>query len=91
MDSLKLLNQSWNSVSETATKNCFKKVKFFHSELKDDLKETESNVNEDTEGIWERLQAGGLIPETFTFSQYAGNDSQLVKQLPRAAVACGDW
>ena len=77
LDSLKLLNQSWNSVSETAMKNCFKKVKFFHSELKDDLKETESNVNEDTEGIWERLQAGGLIPETFTFSQYAENDSQL--------------
>ena len=77
LDSLKLLNQAWNSVSKTAIKNCFKKVKFFNPELEDDLEETESNVNEDTEGIWERLQAGGLIPKTFTFSEYAENDSQL--------------
>ena len=51
-------------------------VKFFHSELEDNL-ETEINVNEDTEGIWKRLLAGGFIPETFTFSEYAENDSQL--------------
>ena len=38
LDSLKLLNQAWNSVSETAIKNCFKKVKFFHTELKTILK-----------------------------------------------------
>ena len=77
LDSLKLLNQAWNSVSKTAIKNCFKKVKFFHSELEDDLEETESNVNEDTEGIWESIEAGCLIPKTFTFSEYAENDSQL--------------
>ena len=57
--------------------NCFKKVKFFHSELEDDLEPTESNVDGDTEGAKERLSAGGLIPETFTFSEYAENDSQL--------------
>ena len=73
LDSLKLLNQAWNSVSKTAIKNCFKKVKFFHSELE----ETESNVNEDTEGIWESIDARCLIPKTFTFSKYAENDSQL--------------
>ena len=77
LDSLKLLNQAWNSVSETAIKNCFKKVKFFHSKLEDDLEETESNVNEDTEGIWESIEARCLIPKTFTFSEYAENDSQL--------------
>ena len=76
MDSLKLLNQAWNLLPETAITNCFKKVKFFHSELEDNLEETKSNVNEDTKGIWERLQAGGLIPETFAFSEYAEN-SQL--------------
>ena len=77
MDSLKLLNQTWNSVSETAVRNCFKKIKFFHSELEDDLEATKSNVDGDTEGIWKRLQAGGLILETFTFSEYAENDSHL--------------
>ena len=48
---MKLLNQAWDSVSETATKNCFKKVMFVQPELEDNLKETKSNVDEDIEGI----------------------------------------
>ena len=40
---------------------------FVQPELEDNLEETESNVDEDIEGIWERLQGGGLIPETCTF------------------------
>ena len=77
LESMKLFNQAWDSVSETAIKNCFKKVMFVQPELEDNLEETESNVDEDIEGIWERLQAGGLIPETCTFSVYTENDSQL--------------
>ena len=46
-------------------------------ELEDNLEESESNVDEDIEGIWEKIQAGGLIPETCTFSEYTENDSQL--------------
>ena len=74
---MKLLNQAWDLVSETAIKNCFKKIMFVQPELEDNLEETESNVDEDIEGIWERLQAGGLIPETCTFSEHTENDSQL--------------
>ena len=77
LDLLKLLSQAWNSVSETKVRNCFRKVKFFHYKLEDDFEATESNVDGDSEGIWEKLQAGGLTLEIFNFSQYEENDSQL--------------
>ena len=37
LESMKLLNQAWDSVSETAIKNCFKKVMFVQPELEDNL------------------------------------------------------
>ena len=65
-----------------------KKVKFFHSEFEDNLEATKSKVDGDTEEIWKRLQAGGLIPETFTFYEYAENDSKLQSRetIPESSI-----
>ena len=65
--------------------NCFKKVNFIRLEAEDegveeaeDIEEVESNVNRDAEGIWKRLQACGLVPETFDFSEYSKSDENIV-------------
>jgi len=49
----------------------------------EDVEEVESNVNRDAEGIWERLQACGLVPETFDFSEYSKSDENIAKQSQR--------
>ena len=83
---MKLLRQAWNSVSEVTIQNCFKKVNFIRLEAEDkgveeaedkDV-EVESNVNRDAEGIWDRLQACGLVPETFDFFEFSKSDENIV-------------
>ena len=44
----------------------------------EDVEKVESNVNRDAEGIWERLQACGLVSETFDFSEYSKSDENIV-------------
>ena len=34
--------------------------------------------NISTEGIWERLQAAGLVPEGFSFNEYVKSDADLI-------------
>ena len=58
--------------------NCFKKVNFIRLEAENKGVEDESNVDRDAEGIWERLQACGLVPETFDFSEYSKSDENIV-------------
>ena len=86
LEAMKLLRQAWNSVSVVTIQNCFKKVNFIRLEAEnegveedDDVEEVdvESNVNRDAEEIWERLQACGLVPETFDFSEYSKSDENI--------------
>ena len=74
---MKLLIQAWDNVSEVTIQNRFKKDNFIRLDAEDegveeaedeDVEEVESNVNRYAEGIWERLQACGLVRETFDFS-----------------------
>ena len=44
----------------------------------EDVEGVESNVNRDAEGIWERVQAYGLVPETLNFSEYSKSDENIV-------------
>ena len=60
--------------------NCFKKAKFVRLEEDDDVEEIESLTNSDIEGIWERLQASGLIPETYSFTDYSESDANVVSR-----------
>ena len=78
LEAMKLLRQAWNSVSEVTIQNCFYKVNFICLEAEDEDVEVKSNVNRDAEGIWQRLQACGLVPETFDFSEYSKIDENIV-------------
>ena len=76
LEGTKLLSNAWNVVSETTIKNCFKKVNFIQAE--DNQVQEEQTEDDEVIGIWERLQAGGLIPKTFGFPDYAKSDDGLL-------------
>ena len=79
LEGMKLLSNAWNAVSEATIKNCFKKVNFIQEE--DFIPVQEEQTEDDGDevvGIWERLQASGLIPETLVFTVYATSDDELV-------------
>ena len=79
LERTKLLSIAWNVVSEATIKNCFKKVNFIQAEDNQVQEEqTEDNGDDQVVGIWERLQAGGLIPETLGFTDYATSDDGLL-------------
>ena len=78
LQAMRLLREAWNSVSQVTIQNCFKKAKFVRLEEDDDVEEIESLTNSDIEGIWERLQASGLIPETYSFTDYSESDANVV-------------
>ena len=87
LEAMKLLRQAWNSVSGVTIQNRFKKVNFILLEAEnkeveeaedENVEEVESNVSRDAEGIWETLQACGLVPETFDFSEYSKSDENIV-------------
>ena len=67
-----------NSVSEVTFQNCFKKANLVQLEDEDNIEETENNGDRDVEGIWERLQACGLIPETYDFTEYSKSDANVI-------------
>ena len=99
LEAIKLLRQAWNSVSEVTIQNCFKKVNFILlkavdegvEEAEDKDVEVESNVNRDARGIWERLQACGLVQETFDFSKYSKSDENIVtcETVTESDILCG--
>ena len=74
---MKLLDLAWNSVSDVSIQNCFRKVLFAPLTSEENL-ETASKSNNSTEGIWERLQAAGLVPEGFSFNEYVESDADLI-------------
>ena len=79
LERTKLLSNAWNKVSEATIKNCFKKVNFLPGEDNQVQEEqTENDGDDKLVGIWEKLQAGGLIPETLCFTDYATNDDGLL-------------
>ena len=78
LEAMKLLRHARNSVFEVTIQNCFKKVNFIRLKAEDEDVEVESNVNRDAEGIWERLQECGWVPETFDFSEYSKSDENIV-------------
>ena len=53
LEGLKLLDQAWNSVSETAIQNCFMKVRIAPSTLEKTL-ETSSESDNNAEGTWDK-------------------------------------
>ena len=62
-------------------KNCFNKVNFTqrrHPEDNLEEQETENTRDREIVGIWKRLQAGGLIPETYGFTDYSTSDEGLI-------------
>ena len=73
LEAIKLLGQAWNSVSDTTIQNCFRKVRFSSSTLEQNL-ETANESDNNAEGIWERLQVAGLVPEGFNFNEYVEGD-----------------
>ena len=77
LEAMKLLGQAWNSVSGTMIQNCFRKVRFSPSMLEENL-ETANESDNNGEGIWERLQVAGLVPEGFNFNEYLEGDSDLI-------------
>ena len=78
LEAMRLLRRAWNSVSEVTIQNCFKKANFVRLEDEDNIEETENNGDRDVEGIWERLQACGLIPETYDFTEYSESDANVI-------------
>ena len=79
LEGMKLLSYTWNAVSEATIKNCFKKVNFIQAEDNQvQEKQTEDDGDDEVVGIWERLQAGGLIPETLGFTDCATSDDGLL-------------
>ena len=78
LEAVRLLRRAWNSVSEVTIQNCFKKANFVQLEDEDNIEETENNGDRDVEGIWERLQACGLIPETYDFTEYSESDANVI-------------
>ena len=77
LEAVKLLDLAWNSVSDVSIQNCFRKVRFAPSTSEENL-ETASQCNNSTEGIWERLQAAGLVSEGFSFNEYVESDADLI-------------
>ena len=77
LEAIKLLGQAWNSVSDTTTQKCFRKVCFSPSTLEKSL-ETANDSENNAEGIWERLQVAGLVPEGSNFNEYVEGDSNLI-------------
>ena len=77
LEAMKLLDEAWNSVSDMTIQNCFRKVHFVPSTSEENL-ETASEIDNNAEGIWERLQATGLVPESFNFNEYVEGDADLV-------------
>ena len=75
---MRLLNNAWNSVSEVAIKCCFKKVNFTQPEESIEEQETEDTNNREIVKIWERLQAGGLIPKRYGFTNHSTSDKGLI-------------
>ena len=78
LEAMRLLRRAWNSVSEVTLQNCFKKANFVRLEDEDNIEETENNGDKDVEGIWERLQACRLIPETYDFTEYSESDANVI-------------
>ena len=79
LEGTKLLSNAWNAVSEATIKNCFKKINFIQAEDNQVQEEqTEDDGDGEVVGIWERLQASGLIPETLGFTDYATSDDGLL-------------
>ena len=79
LEGTKLLGNAWNAVSEATIKNCFKKVNFIQAKDNQVQEEqTEDDGDDEVVGIWERLQANGLIPETLGFTDYATSDDGLL-------------
>ena len=79
LERTKLLRNAWNAISEATIKNCFKKVNFILEEDNQVQEEqTDDDGNDEVVGIWERLQAGGLIPETLGFTDYTTSDDGLL-------------
>ena len=62
-------SNAWNSLSEATINNRFKKVYFTQPEDNLEEQETEDTSDREIVGIWERLHAGCLIPETHGFTQ----------------------
>ena len=77
LEAMKLLDQAWKSVSDTTIQNCFRKVRFAPSTSEENLETTNESDNS-AEGIWERLQVAGLVPEGFNFNEYVEGDSELI-------------
>ena len=75
---MRLLRRAWNSVSEVTIQNCFKKANFVRLKDEDNIEETENNGDRDVDGIWERLQACGLIPETYDFTENSESDANVI-------------
>ena len=78
LQAMRLLTQAWNSVSEVTIQNCFKKANFVRLEDEDNIEEMENNGDRDIEGIWERLQACGLIPAACDFTEYSESDANVI-------------
>ncbi|CAM1320826.1 Uncharacterised protein r2_g2914 [Pycnogonum litorale] len=71
------VKKAWTTVTEVAIQNCFKKAKFIQEAYEEEVKELEE-TDEEAKGIWERLQAAGLVPNTLGFMEFAETDTQLV-------------
>ena len=80
LEAMRLLRRAWNSVFEVTIQNCFKKANFVRLEDEDNIEETENNGDRDVEGIWERLQACGLIPETYDFKNSESNANIITRE-----------
>ena len=78
LEGMRLLSNAWNSVSEATIKNCFKKVYFTQPEDNIEEQETDNTSNREIVGIWERLQAGGLISKTYGLTNYSTSDEGLI-------------
>ena len=59
-------------------KNFHKKVNFTQPEDNLEEQEAEDTSNRKIVKIWERLQAEGLIPKTYGFTNYSSSDERLI-------------
>ena len=57
--------------------NCFIKVHFAPLTLEENLKNP-TEFNNNSEGIWDRLQAAGLVPKDFNFNECEDGDEDLI-------------
>ena len=53
------------------------KARFASSKSEESL-ETVSESDSNAEGIWDRLQAAGLVPEDSILNEYVGGDTDLI-------------